>query len=201
VEREKKDCILRAAVRAFEKFGFKKASVDEIARDAGVAKGTVYLAAESKEDLLYQALHREVRSWVAEISTLMDPRKKADELLVECAQASLQKMHSKPLVRDLFLGVMTGQLPGWADRLDELRGLGRSYVEEILRLGVKQGVFRDELDVEEVATVLQDVQLIGCMRAMQEGLDGAKIQRRLKAGLDLVLNGLRAKATSSAARA
>src|SRR5687768_359886 len=105
MEREKKDCILRAAVRAFERFGFKKASVDEIAKDAGVAKGTVYLAAESKEDLFYQALHREVRTWVAEIARLIDPRKKADQLLVEVAQASLQQMQTKPLVRDLFLGV------------------------------------------------------------------------------------------------
>ena len=55
MERAKKECILDSAVKAFAKLGFKKASVDDIARDAGVAKGTVYLACESKEDLFFQA--------------------------------------------------------------------------------------------------------------------------------------------------
>jgi len=48
VEQAKKDCILLEAARAFARFGFKKASIDEIAKEAGVGKGTVYLAAESK---------------------------------------------------------------------------------------------------------------------------------------------------------
>ncbi len=89
MEREKKDCILRAAVKAFARFGFKKASVEEIAREAGVAKGTVYLACDSKEDLYYQALNREVRSWVAETAKLIDPRKPADQLLMSASLAGI----------------------------------------------------------------------------------------------------------------
>ena len=78
MELAKKECILMEAARAFARFGFKKTSVDEIAKAAGVAKGTIYLAAESKEDLFYQTLHREVRQWVAEVSKLIDPREPAD---------------------------------------------------------------------------------------------------------------------------
>src|SRR5262249_36313770 len=181
------------AARAFERFGFRKASVDEIARDAGVAKGTVYLAAESKEDLFYQAVHREVRSWVAELSKLIDPRRRADELLSEVAQASLALLQTKPLVRDLLLGICNGQLPTWTTQLEELRALGRVNVAEILRLGVKQGVFAPTLDVDMTAAILQDVQLSGYLHAMQEGPTTEDLPRRFRAGLDLVLNGLRAR--------
>ncbi len=191
MERDKKECILKAAVRAFERFGFKKASVDEIARDAGVAKGTVYLAAESKEDLFYQVLHREVRTWVAELSTLIDPRKQADQLLVDVALASLKRAQARPLVRDLLLGVVRNQLPGWAERLEELRGLGRTNVEEILRLGIRQGLFREGLEVPEVATVLQDLQVVGVLRTAEPGLDPARLRKLSTVALDLVLNGLR----------
>jgi AcrR family transcriptional regulator len=45
MELAKKECILVEAARAFARFGFKKTSVDEIAKAAGVAKGTIYLAA------------------------------------------------------------------------------------------------------------------------------------------------------------
>src|SRR3954471_23804322 len=99
MEQSKKQCILNAAARAFARFGFKKASVEEIAREAGVAKGTVYLACDTKEDLFYQAVHREVRSWIGEISKLIDPRKPADLLLAECAAAALAYLQQRPLVR------------------------------------------------------------------------------------------------------
>jgi len=99
VEQSKKDCILGAAARAFSRFGFKKTSVEEIAKSVGVAKGTVYLAAETKEDLFYQSVHREVRAWTAEMEKHVDPRVPADQLLANCAQAGLTYLNQKPLVR------------------------------------------------------------------------------------------------------
>jgi AcrR family transcriptional regulator len=44
--------ILEAARSRFLHYGFKKTTIDEIAVDAGVGKGTVYLYFDSKEDLL-----------------------------------------------------------------------------------------------------------------------------------------------------
>src|SRR5258708_23225344 len=104
MELAKKECILVGAARAFSRFGFRKTSVDEIAKAAGVAKGTIYLAADSKEDLFYQALHREVRQWVAEVAKLIDPREPADELLGQMALFGFQKLESSPLGHDLLTG-------------------------------------------------------------------------------------------------
>ncbi|HEX9578059.1 MAG TPA: TetR/AcrR family transcriptional regulator [Myxococcales bacterium] len=193
MEQAKKDCILLEAARAFSRFGFKKTSVDEIARAAGVAKGTIYLAVESKEDLFYQALHREVREWVAEVSKLIDPRKAADELLGEMALFGFQKLEESPLVRDLLSGKTRELLPMWSNQFDELRGLGRQNVVEVLRLGIRQGRFRPELDVENVATVLQDMQIAGYFFHGMRGLNETLAQQ-LAAGLDMVLNGLRVRA-------
>lgn len=46
-----RDAILTAATETFARFGFKKTSIDDIARRAGIGKGTVYLHFESKEEL------------------------------------------------------------------------------------------------------------------------------------------------------
>ena len=197
MEQAKKDCILLEAARAFSRFGFKKTSVDEIAKAAGVAKGTIYLAVESKEDLFYQALHREVREWVAEVSKLIDPRKPADELLGEMAVFGFQKLEESPLVRDLLSGKTKELLPMWSTQFDELRGLGLQNVMEVLRLGIRQGRFRPELDVENVATVLQDMQIAGYFFHGMRGFSETLVQQ-LAAGLDLVLNGLRVRVTGSA---
>jgi AcrR family transcriptional regulator len=43
--------IIRSALSAFAEKGFAAAKLDDIARDAGVAKGTLYLHFETKEDL------------------------------------------------------------------------------------------------------------------------------------------------------
>lgn len=201
MERAKKECILVSAARAFARFGFKKASVEDIAKDAGVAKGTVYLACESKEDLFYQALHRELRLWVAESAKHIDPRRPADELLGSVALASLRFLDDHPLVRGLFEGEYQKTLPGWTDQFDELRALGRVNAVEILKLGQRQGRFREDLDVDSVASLLQDLNLATFLFHNRKDTGRPeRLARRLEAGLDLVLNGLRAPIAPAAPR-
>jgi AcrR family transcriptional regulator len=191
VEREKKDTILAEASRAFARHGFKKASVDDIARRAGVAKGTVYLAAESKQDLYYQVLHREVRAWVGETGAVIDPRVKADELLARLVAAATGYLERHPLVRELLFGEAAAALPGWADRFDELRVIGQGNIVEVLRLGIKQKVFREDLDVETVASLLQDLEVATYLFHTRAKDAHEQLARRGAVGLDLVLNGLR----------
>jgi AcrR family transcriptional regulator len=193
MEQAKKECILHAAARAFARFGFKKASVEEIAKSAGVAKGTVYLAADTKEDLFYQAVHREVRAWTSELSKLVDPRVPADQLLLRCAQAAFAYLNQKPLVRDLLFGSYHLMLPEWADRLDELRELGRANLLEVLRLGVRQGHFRDDLDVEEVAKIIQDVMLATHLFYNRGVGREEKVQKRMVTAFELLMGGIKSK--------
>ncbi len=47
--------ILDAALRAFGQYGFRRTSMDDIAREAGIGKGTIYLSFASKEEV-FQAL-------------------------------------------------------------------------------------------------------------------------------------------------
>jgi AcrR family transcriptional regulator len=47
--------ILDAAQRVFGQYGYRRTSMDDIAREAGIAKGTIYLSFASKEDV-FQAL-------------------------------------------------------------------------------------------------------------------------------------------------
>ena len=47
----KTEAILAAAVKLFTQFGFRRTSMDDIARDAGVAKGTLYLYFAGKAEV------------------------------------------------------------------------------------------------------------------------------------------------------
>jgi AcrR family transcriptional regulator len=192
VDAAKKDCILVEAARAFARFGFKKASIDDIAREAGVGKGTVYLAADSKEDLFYQVLHREMRAWQAECARIIDPRVPASELLSKLLTTSMVYVEKHPLVVDLLLGETAKTLPNWADRLDELKAIGRANVTEVLRIGIRQKAFRAELEVETVASLLQDFQL-AAFKPPGSQKTRPKLAEHARVGLDLVLYGLVAR--------
>jgi AcrR family transcriptional regulator len=193
MEATKKECILVEAAKAFTRWGFKKTSVDDIAKRAGVAKGTVYLAAESKEDLFYQVLHREVRQWVAECARTIDPRVPADELVVKLLEAAMRSLDEHPLVRDVLLGKAQEIMPDWQDRLDDLRALGHANVMEVLRIGIKQKLFRPDLDVDTVASILQDLELATLVFHPKLATDRPALGARAFVGLDLVLNGLRVR--------
>jgi AcrR family transcriptional regulator len=190
MEAAKRECILVEAARAFARFGFQKASVDEIAKKAGVAKGTIYLAASSKKELFYEVLLREVRGWNAELNKRLDPRKPADELLVQITWDSLTTMDQRPLVRDLLFHKHTEMLPELKDKLSELRRIGMEPVAEVLRLGVRQGRFRKELDVDEVASILLDLHVATLMFHAEGPSPETRLAPRAAASFDLIMRGL-----------
>ncbi|HVW30452.1 MAG TPA: TetR/AcrR family transcriptional regulator [Polyangiaceae bacterium] len=184
------DRILRSAAECFGRWGYKKTSVDAVAERAGVAKGTVYLYCESKEDLFYQSVLLELRSWVAELSKKIDPRRPAKALLLEMATADLSFVESRPLVRDLLFGLFHGLLPDWADKFEELRALGQKHVVEVLELGIRQGAFAPDLDVVATARVLQTMQIAGTLLGHRTKKDLADVRREQIAAVRLVLKGL-----------
>ncbi len=50
---EKRNTIALASIKLFSEKGFQKTSIDEIARSAGVAKGTIYLYFKNKEEIIF----------------------------------------------------------------------------------------------------------------------------------------------------
>jgi len=64
--------LLDAAARLFARFGFDKTSIDEIAREAGVSKGAVYLHWPSKDALFEATLIREGLRLQDDIRTSLD---------------------------------------------------------------------------------------------------------------------------------
>lgn len=56
----KKEKVIESARLLFHKYGFKKVSMDEIAREANVTKKTIYSYFSSKEDLLKYFIQEEI---------------------------------------------------------------------------------------------------------------------------------------------
>jgi AcrR family transcriptional regulator len=192
VEEAKRQRILDVATKAFVQHGYKDASIDEIAKNADIAKGTVYLVCESKADLFYQVVHRDLKAWGAQISRFVDPRVPASEILANMAYNGPKYLAAHPLTRDLFAGAHHGLLSDWADRFEQLRTMGRADVAEVLRMGIRSGEFRKDLDVEEAAAILQDLTHAGYILYGESwGKDPEIAKRRIAGVIDVMLNGLK----------
>ena len=74
---EKREAILDAAIRVFARQGFHQSRVADIAREAGIADGTIYLYFRHKEDILIAIFEEKmaivIESVLEELSRFTDP--------------------------------------------------------------------------------------------------------------------------------
>ncbi|KAA3517684.1 TetR/AcrR family transcriptional regulator [Agrobacterium vitis] len=76
----KRDQILDGAKRAFMKHGFDAASMNDVTREAGVSKGTIYVYFQSKEDLFAALINNQKQKFAAALRDIL-----ADEIDLHAA--------------------------------------------------------------------------------------------------------------------
>ena len=151
---DKREAILRAAICVFAHNGYFNSKVADIAREAGVADGTVYLYFKSKEEILHSIFDRTVEEAITDcreqLQRISDPREK----LRQIARSHLERLGAD---RDLAV-VFQVELRGSTKFMEEFSaagfaeylGLIRSSIEE----GQHAGILRPELNAKVVAKVL-----------------------------------------------
>src|SRR4051812_176649 len=93
--------ILSAAEERLWHYGFKKTTIDEIAADAGVGKGTVYLYFDSKEDIALAIMAQFKMSSLAcqqsiARDPLRDPQQKLKDILISPALSAFDRCERSP---------------------------------------------------------------------------------------------------------
>jgi len=161
---DKRECILKAAVRAFSRMGFRKTSIDEVAQAAGVGKGTIYLAVSSKDELFLSAVEREVRGFLATGRTLLGAFDDAVELLAGLMRAELREADKRPLVRGLFVGQTLATVPQAELEVERLQGLARDNLQLALERLRDAAVLREDCEPDLGARLLQDLEIAALVR-------------------------------------
>jgi len=99
---ERADRILDAAAELVLRWGYKKTTIDDIARQAGVAKGTIYLHWKTREDLFMALLTREDLKLAEDMKQRIasDPEGATLRGFIKQSTTALMK---NPLMKALFL--------------------------------------------------------------------------------------------------
>jgi AcrR family transcriptional regulator len=103
-QRAKRVRILEAATGLFVRFGYRKTSIDEVARAAGVAKGTVYLYYRNKAELVLHAIALEKCGYLDRLEPLLETEMAAGERLRALIALGLIGMQEMPLLSSLSGG-------------------------------------------------------------------------------------------------
>ncbi|MCK5546643.1 MAG: TetR family transcriptional regulator [Rhodospirillaceae bacterium] len=134
------DNILDVATTAFAEKGYEGARMDEIAKDAGVNKATLYYRIGDKDALFGAVLRRIFTAKVARLEKMLDSVEDAEDRVRAFAATLLDGDHPEQ-----FSAIMLREIAGGGRNLpdDVLPLMGRlvGALMQTLKQGVKEGRF------------------------------------------------------------
>jgi len=157
-KREKRaDRILDAAAELMLRWGYNKTTIDDIARLAGVAKGTIYLHWKTREDLFLALMRREYVRLTEDIQQRIASDPEGGTLHGIIKHSMLATMKS-PLTKAVLLRD-TDLLGEWTrnEYASETfsQQIGQSFA--LFELFRARGVIRDDIDLHKLVYMLDAI--------------------------------------------
>src|SRR5947209_8066864 len=150
----KYEAILRAAIKVFARSGFFNAKVADVAREAGVADGTVYLYFKNKDDILVSIFNHVMDEALGagrrRLEEVSDPREKLKRI-VHAHLDRLGRDRDLAIVFQVELRSSTKFMEQFsATKVSEYLDMIRGVIEE----GQRRSVFRKGINTTIAAKVL-----------------------------------------------
>jgi len=138
----KHERIIQAGLKLFANESYQAVTMDRVAEAAGVAKGTLYLYFQSKEDLYLGILTDGMESMARNYQASVDAR---DDVKVRLRRAITLSIEFYDQRRDLLRLMMTEEprMPEARNRLrEEWRDRGVRFFNSLIEEGIQSGAFR-----------------------------------------------------------
>lgn len=154
-EKEQIEELLEVAMKRFKTFGFKSVTMDELAEDLGKSKKTLYTLVDSKKTLIHMVLDKDLSRDI--------------EALREISLVSEDAISELFSIAKYYVGILTQQSPQGLKDLqryykkawEKVNALHTEFMFEKITnnitRGQKEGLFRQDLDVDLVARFLLSI--------------------------------------------
>ena len=136
--------ILDAAIKVFAEEGFYRATVAAVAREAGVADGTIYLYFKNKDDILLQFFSYKTQQVFDRFREVVQESEHATDKLRNLIRRHLEEFQNNPHMAVVFQN--EGRQCFNGERY--IKGVAKMYldlVSEILEKGQAEGIVRRDL--------------------------------------------------------
>jgi AcrR family transcriptional regulator len=170
--------LLDTAEMLFSRKGFDGTSVRDIAEAAGINTAMISYYFGSKEKLMEEIFERKS----------MNIREKVDMLLKDDTQDPFQKIYSlvdvyiegilqrKTFHRILLAEQIINQNPSIIQLMEKMKTKNSGYINELIRLGQKKGLFKKNIDIPMMTNTL-----IGTVSHMLINMDFYRTYHHLEA--------------------
>jgi TetR/AcrR family fatty acid metabolism transcriptional regulator len=189
---EKPQQIIQAAVRVFARKGYFSSRVSDIAREAGIAAGTIYLYFKTKEDILITLFREKMSVFVSSMRRAIADEPDAVAKVRRLVHLHFEMLEADPdLAEVVQVELRQGQKFFRGASSQEIAAYF-ALIGSVLEEGVGQGHFKSDLPVK-VATKM----LVGAMDQLATswvlGKRGYRLVDTAPAVADLFLQGVAAR--------
>ena len=142
--------IIAAATKVFAKKGFFTARISDIAKEAKVADGTIYLYFNNKYDILLSVFQEEIGKIVEKTTRLLAQEQDPEQMLVVYVNQHLQAMKKNRHLAEVVQIELRQPNKLIKEYRDTTFGAYTGIIADIIRLGQASEVFRPDI-IPEIA--------------------------------------------------
>lgn len=188
LEQEKQERILNAALKEFAQRGFKKASTNEIVKQAGISKGLLFHYFNNKKDLFLFLYDYASTIFIEEFLKLINLEER--DVLARWRQHSLLKFDLIRKHPAMFHFILTANQSQPEDIQKEMESKNKNISKvgyENLFKNIDESKFREDVDIQKALNIIQWT-MEGLANAEQQKMTGSNVNEvdydRMLADLD-----------------
>lgn len=188
--------LVEAGLLEFAERGFAGARLEDVARRAGVAKGTIYLYFKDKEQLFQEAVRSKLSEFLGNLDGVVESYDGSSTALL---RRIIELMHKVviPSEAPSLIRILVGEGRRFPDLVrfyyDEVITKGRAILERVIARGVARGEFRQGATAALPMVVIAPGIMSALWRLIFEDIERIEPEQFLEAHLDLIFNGLMAR--------
>jgi AcrR family transcriptional regulator len=187
------ETILDAVDRLLARYGYQKMTMDDIAREAGISKRTIYLHFTGKEEVALSSIDRVVERLLTQLRSLAQSGGSPDQRLH--AMLCMRVLFRFDSVQDIyrsFDAMFAALRPAYMARRQRYFLAESSVFAEVLTEGANLGVFSfDDARLAAQTLIVATNALLPYSLSAQELGARDEIEARITRIADLLVHGLR----------
>jgi len=184
-----KNQILDTAVIVFSKSGYYTATVDDIAKEAGIAKGSIYYHFKSKEDLFITIIESGINHIIFTFDEITKASSTINEATAKCIDFVMEYYIQYPALCSLFFCENTsGMSDAVISRMKNIKTKLNQSLASLLEEGSKCGMVH-KIDFELAAVLIYSM-LNGVCRKILEDVSADKLLDTKEVVMQTLFNGI-----------
>ena len=184
------ELIYSTALKYFAKYGYKKTTIEDIAKGLNMSNSNVYSYAKSKQALYLDCIMYAIGNWQKYVRNAVDKEITPKDRLFKSFFAAVEFIEKNGDVQQLLKNDPTiiPMFPD-VDLLEEFNNRSVNYLKELIEDGINQGVFKP-IDTSVTAKVFFDLYKYFIISTYVRGDGPGDLTLHSETLVDVISNGL-----------